>query len=128
MNTLIFDIQAVILGIGIIIFFVLSLKYGIKLLMLRGIKKIQEMPLRHVVGFTIEFLWVISFAFLIIYEFFGNNLIDNTSFGALVFRPLILLSSVWHYMSMRFGYYNELEIKKKIQKAEEATPWMKTQI
>ena len=128
MNTLLFDIQALILGIGIIIFFAFSLKYGIKLLMLRGIKKIKEMPLRHILGFTIEFLWIISFAFLIIYEFFGNNLIDNTSFGALVFRPLILLSSILHYISMRFGYYNELEIKKKIQKAEEATLWMKTQI
>lgn len=128
MNTLIFDIQALILGIGIIIFFALSLKYGIKLTILRGAKRIQEIPMRHLLGFSIEFLWIISFAFLIIYEFFGNNLIDNTSFGALVFRPLILLSSVWHYISMRFGYYNELEIKKKIQKAEEAVPWAKTQI
>lgn len=100
MNGISFTVKALgvytfiaLLQSGIIIFhFLASAYYGIRMIIIKTENRYGWCP-EMLVTFE-SILWFGLFGYIFISTITGNSLIDNTSFGAVFIRPLILITSV----------------------------------
>ena len=87
-----YDSIAVILSFIIIFHFIMSSYYGIKMILLKNKNKFGWCPEMLVTYESIA--WVGLFSYILYNTFNNNPLIDNSSFGAVFIRPMILVTSI----------------------------------
>lgn len=88
-----FDGMAVFLSINIITWFTWALYYGIKTIVLYRKRK-EKLYFTTYFPLVVSFLFILAFWYIIIIAATGSPAIDNSSFGAVILRPLILLTAV----------------------------------
>lgn len=110
------SIISALMSLGIVVFSCLSFFYGLKNISLNKVAKENYPGIRHILPVAISAFYGIVFLYLLINEILGNVIISPYSFGSILIRPIILLSSVSQAISIRVKYYNSL---RKIKKYEE---------
>lgn len=112
--TLFFDILGLILSIAIVLFFTVAFWYNCKYLILSKTKGKYDSI--FLVITTVSLIWIILFSYIIVQTFNGIYVIDNSSFGAIFIRPIILMTSVGTAISSKIRYIVERDIQKWIHK------------
>lgn len=107
-----FNVVALLQSALIIFHFSISTYYGIKMIIVKKENRYGWCP-EMVVTFE-SFLWVILFMYISTSTITGNPLINNASFGAVVVRPMILLTSVITAILQRRRYRRAL-VKFKME-------------
>ena len=102
----IYNILGITEAILIVMFSLLSAKYSLLTIILSKKALGAYNKPNHVLGIGVNILWVVLFSYIVINAFMGNQIIDNTSFGAIYFRPIILLSATSGFISRRLKYYS----------------------
>lgn len=88
-----FDVMAIFLAVNIIFWFMGALYYGVKIIFLFRKRK-QKLFFMTLFPLIVSLLFIFAFLYIIICSAIGTNIIDNSSFGAIVIRPLILMTAV----------------------------------
>ena len=88
-----FDVLAIVLSINIIIWFSFAIYYNIKRILLYR-KTTGKVFFTTYFNAVVSLLFVIAFSYIIISTALRGSIIDNSSYGAVVIRPLILLEAV----------------------------------
>ena len=83
---------ATLLSILIIFHFLLSLYYGTRMIIIKKTNRFGWCPEMLVTYNSI--LWIFLFIYVLYSDLNGNPVVDNSSFGAVFIRPVILITSV----------------------------------
>lgn len=105
-SAIIFDIMAVFLAVNIVFWFTWATYYSVKRILIYRKKKEPIFFLTYLNLIT-SVLFVIIFWYIIIATIVQGTLIENTSFGAVAIRPLILLEAVGTAISEMEKYRKE---------------------
>ena len=116
-----YNIYAIALSIGIILFSALSIKYGIKNIILNKAMREKYPSTRHVLPLIIAGAWLMLFLYVAIQTIIDTGFIDNGSFGALFMRPLILVSCAEGAISRKIKYYSSMKTIIKMREIGDAT-------
>lgn len=92
-TNVVFDVMAIFLSINIIFWFTWSTYYYLKYIFLLRKKKEIVFFLTYI-NLTIGILFAIIFWYIILATTIRGNIIDNSSFGAIAIRPVILMQAV----------------------------------
>ena len=87
------DALAIVLSINIILWFLIAIYYNIKRVMFYK-KTTGKVFFITYFNSIVSALFVIAFLYIIISTFVRGSIIDNSSYGAIVIRPLIVLEAV----------------------------------
>lgn len=88
-----YDVMAIILSINIIFWFTWAIYYNAKRILFYK-RTTGKVFFPTYFNLFVSSLFVIAFWYIIISTTIKGSIIDNTSFGAVIIRPIILLEAV----------------------------------
>jgi hypothetical protein len=97
------DVIAIVLSANIIFWFSWAIYYNIKRILLYK-QTTGKVFFTTYFNLIVSFLFVVAFSYIIVATAIKGHIIDNSSFGAVVIRPLIVLEAVGTAISEKEKY------------------------